>query len=124
MSTTNPWTGKPETPTDELLRRAKTMTENDLQSCIENTARYRGWRTYHTHDSRRSQAGFPDLVLVRGTRILWRELKTMTGRLRPEQHAWLNDLTTAGADASIWRPIDWLDGTIDRELTTTRSTHV
>ena len=121
MTTANPWTGKTETPTDELLRRAKTMTEADLQACVETAAKLRGWRTYHTHDSRRSQAGFPDLVLVRGNHILWRELKTMTGRLRPEQHAWIDDLEHAGADVGIWRPIDWLNGTIDRELTTSRT---
>lgn len=117
--TTDPWTGKPEAPDAHLLTRAKAMSEADLQSCVETAARYRGWLAYHTHDSRRSQAGFPDLVLIQGDRILWRELKTMTGRIRPEQHQWLNALTTAGSDVAIWRPIDWLNGTIDRELATT-----
>lgn len=105
-----------------LLARAKTMTEAQLQACIENAARYLGWRSYHTHDSRRSQAGFPDLVLVKGSQILWRELKTTTGRLRPEQTAWLTDLNAAGADTGIWRPIDWLNGTVEHELTTARGT--
>ncbi len=117
--TTNPWTGKPAPDDSQLLSRAKTMSEANLQACIEQLARYRGWRSYHTHDSRRSQAGFPDLVLVKNDRILWRELKTMTGRMRPEQTAWLTDLEAAGADTAIWRPIDWLNGTIDRDLATT-----
>jgi hypothetical protein len=118
--TINPWTGKTE-PSDAYLQaRARAMTEAELQTCIEHAARYRGWRSYHTHDSRRSQAGFPDLVLVFGSRILWRELKSQTGRLRPEQQAWLDDLEAAGADTGIWRPIDWLDGTVERELTAPR----
>ncbi len=115
--TINPWTGKNEPADAYLTARARAMTEAELQACVENAARYRGWRTYHTHDSRRSQPGFPDLVLVFGSRILFRELKTMTGRLRPEQDAWLRDLKTAGADTDIWRPIHWLDGTVERDLT-------
>lgn len=64
-----------------------------------------GWTWYHTHDSRRSPAGFPDLVLVRD-RVLFRELKDDRRRLEPEQIEWLNRLTRAGADAGVWRPKD------------------
>lgn len=65
-----------------------------------------GWATYHTHDSRRSEAGFPDLVLVR-ERVLFRELKTATGAVSRRQREWLESLVAAGADAAVWRPGDW-----------------
>ena len=38
--------------------------------------------------------------------VLFRELKTDTGRIRPEQATWLSRLQLAGADADIWRPAD------------------
>jgi len=73
-----------------------------------------GWLVYHTHDSRRSQPGFPDLVLVRD-RVLYRELKAATGRVSAEQQVWLDRLERAGADAAVWRP-----GDIDAVVATLR----
>ena len=90
------------------------MSEKSLQDSVMDLARALGWRAYHTHDSRRSPAGFPDLVLVhpRQGRLLFRELKTMRGRVTPDQEAWLADLIAAGQDAAVWRPSDLLDWTI------------
>lgn len=69
-------------------------------------ARQHGWAAYHTHDSRKSAPGFPDVVLVREG-VLWRELKTNTGKLTQEQATWLSLLCHAGQDADVWRPRDW-----------------
>lgn len=69
-------------------------------------ARLSGWVLYHTHDSRRSPAGFPDLVLVR-ERVVFAELKAEKGRVTPEQLAWLGRLWQAGAEAYLWRPSGW-----------------
>ncbi len=41
------------------------LYEKPFQAQVVELARLSGWLTYHTHDSRRSQSGFPDLVLVR-----------------------------------------------------------
>ena len=60
---------------------------------------------------------FPDLVLVREDRVLFRELKTMKGRTTPDQKKWLELLNAAGHDAAVWRPVQWFDRTIERELT-------
>ena len=79
------------------------MTEKQFQSHVLRYAKKRGWQAYHTYDSRRSEPGFPDLVLVRN-KVLFRELKTDTGRLTDAQKAWGQRLTTAGADYAIWRP--------------------
>jgi VRR-NUC domain len=65
-----------------------------------------GWLTYHTHDSRKSPPGFPDLVLVRD-RVVFAELKTDAGRLTDEQQEWLDRLGAAGAEVYVWRPRDW-----------------
>lgn len=92
------------------------MTEKALQERVVRMARALGWLAYHTHDSRRSAPGFPDLVLVRGARVLYRELKTQKGRVRPEQKTWLAALAAAGQDAGLRRPADLLDRTIEKEL--------
>lgn len=97
-------------------RQAADLSERQLQDLILNLARHLGWRSYHTFDSRRSQPGFPDLVLVRGSRVLWRELKAQTGRLSSEQHGWLHDLERAGQDAAVWRPADWFTDVIRNDL--------
>lgn len=81
------------------------MTERQFQSQIIMVAKQNGWTVYHTYDSRRSAPGFPDLVLVRD-RVLFRELKTDTGRVSKAQKSWENILTAAGADFKIWRPMD------------------
>lgn len=99
---------------EQLL--AKNLTERQLQDLILNAARRLGWRCYHTFDSRRSEPGFPDLVLVRRRRVIWRELKTQAGRPTTEQSAWLFDLEQAGEDAAIWRPADWFSDAILNDL--------
>ena len=77
-----------------------------------------GWLAYHTHDSRRSEPGFPDLVLVHPVKkqLLFRELKRTKGVVSAAQTKWLVTLRSAGHDAKIWRPADWLDGSIENEL--------
>lgn len=90
-------------------------TEAQFQADILDAVRKFGLHAYHTHDSRRSQKGFPDLVIVGATDVLFRELKTMTGTVTPEQKYWLTMLRLAGADARVWRPDEWPD-VITREL--------
>ena len=62
-----------------------------------------GWRTPVAADG----AGFPDLILVRGDRLLAAELKTESGTLTPAQSEWLEALAAAGMETFVWRPDDW-----------------
>lgn len=81
------------------------MTEKVWQAQVCHLAHTCHWSWYHTHDSRRSQPGFPDLVLVR-ERIIYVELKTQVGRLSPEQVRWKLLLEVAGGEWYLWRPSD------------------
>ncbi len=74
------------------------------------------WRAYHSFFSDRSQAGWPDLALVR-ERIVFAELKVTTGKVTPAQEEWHAALLAAGAELYVWRPQDWLDGVIQDVLT-------
>jgi acetolactate synthase regulatory subunit len=98
--------------------QAAAMSEDALQRVITAAAQHRGFLVYHTHDSRRSAAGYPDLHLVHQVRgvSMMRELKSAKGTLRPDQVRWIAALAAAGVDVGVWRPMDWFDGTVDREL--------
>lgn len=63
----------------------------------------KGWRTPVGADGK----GFPDLVLAGHDKILFRELKTTTGRLSADQVAWGETLQKHGADYAVWTPNDW-----------------
>lgn len=83
------------------------QTEASFQAQVIELARLRRWRHYHTRDSRRSVAGFPDLVLVRRERLIVAELKAEGGRLTREQAGWIGDLEVTPAEVHVWRPSDW-----------------
>lgn len=89
------------------------LTERSFMDQVVRCAKMLGWASYHTHDSRRSAAGFPDLVLVRPSgrgrqgRVIFAELKAQRGSVAPEQHGWLTLLIEAGAEVFLWRPSDW-----------------
>ena len=91
------------------------MTEAELLANVRELCAWLHLEAYHTHDSRRSDSGFPDLVIV-GRAVLWRELKSDRGRLSLDQHRWREHLTAAGADWGIWRPADWMSGEIETQL--------
>jgi hypothetical protein len=75
---------------------------------VRELARLYGWMEYHTHDSRRSTSGFPDLVLLRPPRLIFAELKTPKGRVTPEQEVWLQALARVpDMEVFCWRPHDW-----------------
>jgi len=93
------------------------MTERQLEDGIRRILKdLPSLLWYHTHDSRRSPSGFPDLVTVGPWGILYRELKKEKGRLTKAQQEWLNALSSAGANAGVWRPNALLSGQIAREL--------
>ena len=83
------------------------ISERDLTAYVRDIARACGWRRYHTFLSKHSPAGFPDEVLVRPPRLVFAELKTARGRVKPEQQAWLEALRAVpGVEVFVWRPCD------------------
>lgn len=77
------------------------MTEKELRQSIVRAAREFHWRVYFTWSSMHSPAGFPDLCMVRGPRLIFAELKTDKGKVTPEQEAWLVDLGRVRAFMSL-----------------------
>lgn len=107
------------------------LSERELQKNIIAAAAMLGWHVYHTFDSRRSQAGFPDLLMVRVKRCTKHEgcggvedgttegvaieLKREKGKVTPEQEMWLDLLgRLPGVKfAGVIRPSQWYAGVLD-----------
>ena len=113
----------------------QTMSEQSFTNAVLDWAKVYGWRRFHVRNSGargisqvQGDKGFPDLVLVKGSRLIFAELKVGKEQPKPEQLAWLADLGVIGmADVTtfnespksqfiptlttpetyVWRPEQW-----------------
>lgn len=92
--------------------------EKAFQAAVVQLARLCRWRVYYDTEPLGSPPGWPDLVLCRDGVLIFRELKTDTGRLSPEQRRWISDLAECGMDVAVWRPADWprIEATLKGQL--------
>lgn len=98
-----------------MIRRANDL-ERDFQAQVTKLARLAGWKVYHTHDSRRSAPGFPDLCMVKPPHVVFVELKRDGGKLSEAQEDWLAMLGKCDhVHSFVWRPEMW--NAIERVLT-------
>jgi hypothetical protein len=129
--------------------------EAAFQAGVVELAGLQGWLCYHPPDNvpvtarsgrkyvQNVQAGYPDLTLVRGVRLIFAELKAEKGRVSEAQETWLdclrrvavavNGIAAPARDAVaglprdvaesymvpsievyVWHPSDW--STIERVL--------
>ena len=107
---------------------ADAITEEELLTTIARFLELYKWRWCHFRPARTSKGwrtllqghrGLPDICAVRGTRLLFIELKSARGRLTPEQTAWLDALTnvrSAKVEVYTWTPARLLDGTVEGVL--------
>ncbi len=92
-----------------MVKREKPLvyqvTEEGFQRTVMECAGHLGWEVWHDQDSRKNAPGLPDLVCIHPDHgVVWLELKTMKGRIRPHQKYWIDLLTRAGQRAYIVRP--------------------
>src|ERR1700728_2011021 len=84
---------------------ADAMSENELEQYMRRIlADLPGVLAYHTFNSQRSRAGFPDWVFCGVSGVLFRELKREGKKPTPPQAEWLVALQRAGQNAGVWRP--------------------
>ncbi len=91
-----------------VIPGARNMAETVFQSKVGQYAVAKGALHYHTHNSERSEGGFPDSVIV-GNYVMFRELKSDSdsATVSPKQRKWIEKLESVGADVGVWWPIDW-----------------
>jgi hypothetical protein len=92
------------------------MTEKELDRHVRRLCTDLGLLRYHPMDSRGSSSGYPDLTVAGPNGVIFAELKSAVGKLRPDQVTWRDQLLTAGARWHLWRPADLAAGTIAAEL--------
>ena len=98
----------PRVPGKAVDQLSGVVTEKEWQNTVVELAEWLGWWVFHDHDSRRNQAGFPDLCLVRPPRVAFVELKRESGRLTPTQTEVLGLLEACpGVETMVARPSDW-----------------
>lgn len=95
------------------------LTEAQFLRQVLQLAKLHGWRTAHFRPGMRRSGkwetavqgdgkGFPDLILVKGARLLAVELKVGTRQPTPEQQGWLAALRQVpGVYDQVWYPDDW-----------------
>ena len=84
------------------------MTEKEFQAQVTETAKLLGWKVYFTWRSFHSPSGFPDLVMVRLSRIIFAELKSEKGKVSPAQQEWLDALAgPEKCEVYLWKPSSW-----------------
>lgn len=100
--------GQPARLPRPVLTAADLASETRFLAAVVRAAEAQGYKSYHTYRSIKSVPGFPDLTLAKVGSLLMPEIKTNTGRLTPEQAAWLAVLhNPPWVLAEVWRPAMW-----------------
>lgn len=81
-------------------------SEKDWQRWVVKWAKSLGWDVFENKFSLYAKPGFPDLVLCNPPRLIYAELKSNKGKLRPEQEIWIENLRACGQQVFVWRPQD------------------
>jgi hypothetical protein len=82
-------------------------SEESFMRAVMEAARLNGFAIYHTLNSLGSEEGFPDLVLVKGGRLIFAELKGKGGKYSAAQNRWLQLLAATPAEVYRWTAADW-----------------
>ena len=82
--------------------------ESQFMLSIKLYAEALGWKYYHPYDSRKSNPGFPDVTIVRESRLIFAELKIGKNKLSYYQKEWLVALKqVSNIEVYLWYPADW-----------------
>jgi len=94
------------------------ITEAAFTAQVIALARWYKWRVAHFRPAMTKRgrwvtavqgdgAGFPDLVLVRNGSLIFAELKSVNGKVAPNQQEWLKSLSSAsGVAVYVWKPYE------------------
>lgn len=99
----------------------RTQDEKALEAFVVKVAHLYGWCGFHVSfshgavtgvhtfgygDDHYDSDGWPDWCFVKGSRIIFRELKGVGKYQTPAQKRWQATLIAAGMDCKVWKPTD------------------
>ena len=84
-------------------------SERDFVQKVVSLFRLCGWRIYHTWNSLHSEPGFPDLIALKGHRMVVAEAKSQKGVVTEAQQAWLDAFKLVCKEVFVWRPSGWVE---------------
>jgi hypothetical protein len=109
-------------PAPWLQQVLDATSEKAWQKQVTSGAETLGWHIFHDSATNRPRKcrscgaftpgprnvkGFPDLLMLRGRRLVVAELKDEYGEVSPEQQAWLDWFRAVpGVEVYVWRPRD------------------
>lgn len=101
-----PYRADPVQLASEAFYSPWTPTETEMTRLFLRIAQQKGWPRnlrYHTHNSRRSERGYPDWHLIHPAqgRSIFVELKGWGGSATDEQRRWCRAINDAGGEAYI-----------------------
>ncbi len=104
------------------------ISEKDWAATVIDMAQKLNWRVAHFRAARTGRkyigkdgkereawttpvqadgAGFPDLLMIRGERVIVAELKSYAGQVEPRQQEWLDAFEgNTGIESYVWQPQD------------------
>jgi hypothetical protein len=96
-------------------------SEAEFQQRVIALAQQLGWRVAHFRKVRVQRGdstywetpvgadgkGFPDLLMLRNSMIVFAELKVRPRKTTPEQDAWLNAISLTPSNSFVWYPDQW-----------------
>lgn len=82
------------------------QTEAQFQAAVIEAARLHGWLVFWWPNAVINPI-WPDLTLIKDSRVVFAELKTERGKLGKKQLERLQELASAGMDVRVWRPSGW-----------------
>jgi hypothetical protein len=94
----------------------RTMKAAELLMAVQRLCEQKRLWVMPAWDIRQLNSGWPDVVIIAPYQTLFRQLKSDTADLSQAQVYVIRSMMRAGLDAGVWRPMDYLDGSIERRL--------
>lgn len=105
---------------DSVAREKPGTPERDFQNTLMKYAKLRGWRRAHFRPARvirrgketwetpidGDAKGFPDLIFLRGPRLVVIECKAGDNEPTDHQYEWLHAFKATGVEVYVWWPRD------------------
>jgi len=83
------------------------MTEQQIQSDISEYLKWAGWFVFKIHQQGKyCYKGITDLIAIKNGTTAYIEVKTPTGKLRPEQVKFMDDVKEHGGLHLVARSVD------------------